>query len=196
MMVLGSMSALAEVAAGTYTIEVTNSNDNVSIANKTYKAYKLFDVTYQNPADNPNTEYGNDDAPHSYTLATDSVFYTTAAAKTEIEKYFTLTAIEGDTSKVVVTPIMKDATGKLPTEDGYDKNTAASIFDVTAAYALSQALVPYLPTTANAEGTASGETVTIDVSNKGDAGYYLVTGEGFAKNADGSVNTEKTRWLQ
>jgi fimbrial isopeptide formation D2 family protein/LPXTG-motif cell wall-anchored protein len=165
---------------------VTNSNSAVSIDGKTYSAYKLFDVTYQNPADNQNTVYGNDTAPHAYTLATDSTFYTTAAARTEIEKYFTLTAIEGDSTKVVVTPkLVADANGKNPGEDGYIETSG---FTAVEAYALAEALKPYLPA-ADATATASGEAATIDVSSKG-AGYYLVTGEGFAKDEDGDVTTE------
>lgn len=162
--------------AGTYTIKVTNSNTSVSINGKAFNAYKLFDVTYQNPQDNPNTVYGGDTAPHSYTLATNSAFYTTAAAKTEIEKYFTLTPIEGDTTKVVVTPkLVADGNGKNPGDDGYVETTH---FTAEEAYALAEALKPYLPT-ADATATASGEVATIDVSAKG-PGYYLVTGEGSA----------------
>jgi len=191
---MGAVTAFADVAANTYTIKVTNGNSEVSINGKEFKAYKLFDVTYQNPSDNQNTVYGNDTAPHAYTLSTSSTFYTTAAAKAVIEKYFTLTAIEGDTTKVVATPKLKDSTGKSPWETGYDAENLSdnSCFTAVEAYELAEALSPYLPASENAKATASGEVATIDVSNKGDAGYYLVTGEGNPKKEDGTVDTSKT----
>jgi fimbrial isopeptide formation D2 family protein/LPXTG-motif cell wall-anchored protein len=179
------MPAMAAVDAGTYTIKITNSNDSVSINGQTFSAYKLFDVTYQNPTDNPNTVYGEDTAPHAYTLSTSSSFYTTAAAKAIIEQYFTLTEIEGDDTKVLVAPkLVADGNGKEPGTEGYVETTH---FTAVEAYELAEKLKPYL-TTANATATASDEVATIDVSNKGDAGYYLVTGSGKAY-AEGDTTT-------
>ena len=201
MIIAMAVPALAAVDSGTYTIQVKNGNPAVSINGKTFKAYKLFDVTYvekvtdaSGAVTDQTTLYGNDTTPHSYTLSTSSTFYTTDAAKAIIKKYFTLTAIEGDTTKVVVTPKMKDTNGKNPWETGYDAEhlSTNSCFTEVEAYELSQALNPYMTGTPNASATASGEVATIDVSNHGDAGYYLVTGEGNPKKEDGTVDTSKT----
>ena len=201
MIIAMAVPALAAVDSGTYTIQVKNGNPAVSINGKTFKAYKLFDVTYvekvtdaSGAVTDQTTLYGNDTTPHSYTLSTSSTFYTTDAAKAIIEKYFTLTAIEGDTTKVVVTPKMKDTSGKNPWETGYDAEhlSTNSCFTEVEAYELSQALNPYMTGTPNASAVASEEVATIDVSNNGDAGYYLVTGEGNPKKEDGTVDTSKT----
>ncbi len=55
--------ATTAYAADSYTIEVTNNNESISINGLTYSAYKLFDVTYQGTA-------------HSYTINADFANFT------------------------------------------------------------------------------------------------------------------------
>ena len=40
--------SVTALAAGDYSIEVTNTNKSVSIKGNTYYAYKIFDATYDN----------------------------------------------------------------------------------------------------------------------------------------------------
>ena len=194
---MGAMTAFADGeasnTANTYTITIKNtkSETNASINGHTFSAYKLFDLTYVDDKNNSSdtTVYAQDQGPHAYYLSTTSKFYTTAAAKTEIEKYFTLTALPGDSSKVQATPKLKDTNGKNPWEDGYDADHLGtdSCFTATEAYALAQALKPYFPTTADATSpAAANEQAVIDVSSKG-AGYYLVTGDGQGLDENGTA---------
>ena len=202
---MGAMTALADGAAtdttGTYTITIKNATDGsgkpvsgATIVDHTFSAYKLFDVRYVDDAanDTDTTVYGLDQGPHAYYLSTSSVFYTNTTARGLIEQYFTLTPLSGDSSQVLATPIVKDANGKLPTDDGYNASTAASIFGANEAYALAEALQPYFPSTADGTGvgvydsSASCEKAVIDVSTKG-AGYYLVKGDGKGYDETGDV---------
>ena len=60
-------SMMVPAFAGTGTITITNSNDAVSMNGHTYKAYKLFDVTYDSVADT-----------YDYTIATEFIPYFTS----------------------------------------------------------------------------------------------------------------------
>jgi fimbrial isopeptide formation D2 family protein/LPXTG-motif cell wall-anchored protein len=196
---MGAMTAFADGAAtstadGTYTITIKNStvDTQASINGHTFSAYKLFDLAYVDDANDQNdtTPYAQDQGPHAYYLSTTSPFYTTAADKAAIEKYFTLTELSGDSSKVLVTPKMKDTADKNPWETGYDGEHLSenSCFTATEAYELAQALKTTMETlTPNGTSpAASGEQAVIDVSTSG-AGYYLVTGDGQGLDENGTA---------
>ena len=150
----------------TYSITVTNTNDNVTIAGKTYTAYKLFDMTYQGT-----TTTGDDTSPHAYTISTSNPFYTNADSKAELDKYFSFTA--SDSTVMIVG--LRDASGKAPGETGYEKDNLK--YTETAARTLADALEDYLPSTNQGTATVAdgAETCTIN-TNPNAAGYYLVYG--------------------
>ena len=166
--------ALAAEDTAARTITVTNSNnDTVSIDGKTFKAYKLFDVTYADT----NSDDKND--AFSYTISSDNYFMIATTkiddvtAKSIIEQYFTLTQAAGTTSPVIY--------NVKPIGDFTEKK----------AYELSEKLLPYLTAATPAKSVeASGTTATIAIGN-GPAydGYYLVTGEGQSTDANHSTVT-------
>lgn len=199
---MGAMTAFADGAAtntaGTYTITIKNStiDTQASINGRTFSAYKLFDLAYVDDANNATdtTPYAQDQGPHAYYLSTTSTFYTTAAAKTEIEKYFDFTTLSGDSSKVLVTPKLKDTSNKNPWDDGYDSTSLStnSCFTAVEAYELAEALKPYFPQTPDATSpAAANEQAVIDVSASG-AGYYLVTGDGQGLDENGTADETVT----
>jgi len=154
---LGVASAFADP---THSITITNTNGNISIAGKTYNAYKLFDSTHQGDA-------------YAYTMSTESPFYSTQLTSAEdptegslaelLRTYFTFTTIDGDSTKINVEP--------------------KAGFDETAARALADAIEDFLPANPTAWGTASGETCVIDLSAAtAGQGYYIVTGNADAVN--------------
>ena len=148
-----SLALVGSALAANSTITIENKNPHISIDGKTYTAWKLFDA-----------EYTPDGSGVSYSIATNSYFYTTSNIKTELDKYFTFTVIPGDDSKVVVTK-----------KDTYTDATARTLAD---------ALQQYLNTT-DAAGlywtspAAASETATISVPGPG---YYLITGTAAAKD--------------
>ena len=144
---LGVANAFAAAGDPTYSITVSNDNKAMSIAGKTYTAYKLFDLTYS--GDN-----------YAYSIKTDNPFYSTAAAKAVLDTYFDFT----DTSD----PNVKTVTVKTEKQNATTKTLTAS--DVRA---LADALQPYATGTGDGSATATSESVTIDLPV---AGYYIVTG--------------------
>lgn len=133
-------------AAETYTITVTNENPAISIAGKTYTAYKLFDVVYSG------TNY-------AYTISTGNPFYTNA--KSVLDEYFDFgdIASETDIKNVTVKPGKMDSdTHTLPASD---------------VRALADALKPYIAGSGAGSAAAQGETAVITVP---EAGYYIITG--------------------
>ena len=144
-------------AAATYSITVTNTNTSASIVGKEYSAYKLFDVTYSG------TNY-------AYSIATNNYFYTNA--KSVLDTYFDFTDIASDSTR-------KTVTVKESKQDAKTKTLSAA--DVRA---LADALEPYMENaTAANSATATGESVTIDLT---EAGYYIVTGSIKPKDEDRS----------
>ena len=132
---------------GTYMIEVKNSNDNISMDGKEYKAFKLFDMTY---ADTDND--GTNDA-YAYTISTSNQFYTDAGAKDVLDEYFTFADTADSTVKSVV------AKQELSEADIRDIADRLQNFLSTA--------------TADASATAAGNAAYIYPEV---AGYYLVSG--------------------
>ena len=94
----------------TYSITINNTNSNITIAGKTYTAYKLFDATYSGDA-------------VSYTIDKDSYFYTTEGAKAVLDQYFTFTTTAGDAQNIVVTP-----------KDGFNDAKARELADKLQPY--------------------------------------------------------------
>lgn len=94
----------------TYKITVTNTNSNITIAGKTYTAYKLFDATYSGDA-------------VSYTIDKDSYFYTNTNTKGVLDQYFTFTVASGDAQNIVVTP-----------KDGFNDAKARELADKLQPY--------------------------------------------------------------
>ncbi|MDO5120967.1 MAG: isopeptide-forming domain-containing fimbrial protein [Erysipelotrichaceae bacterium] len=131
---------------GTYTITVTNDNPAISIAGKTYTAYKLFDVVYSG------TNY-------AYTINTGNPFYT--SAKSVLDEYFDFGDIASETDVKNVTV----KTGKMDPE-----TNTLSASDVRA---LADSLKPYISGTGAGSAAAQGETAVITVP---EAGYYIITG--------------------
>ncbi len=133
-------------AAETYTITVTNDNPAISIAGKTYTAYKLFDVTYSG------TNY-------AYTINTGSPFYTNAGSV--LDEYFDFgdIASETDIKNVTVKP------GKMDPE-----TNTLSASDIRT---LADSLKPYISGSGAGSAAAQGETAVITVP---EAGYYIITG--------------------
>ena len=152
-------SCAVAFAADSYKITVNNTNTNVTIDGKTFKAYKIFDATYQ-------TIDGKQYV--AYFINSDNYYYKNATAKAELDKYFTFEANTADPTLI-----------NVKIKNGTELTSAQ-------AYALSSALTGLVPTEADASGVGSGNTAVIDVTSKG-AGYYLVTGE--VKSTDTSVTT-------
>ena len=153
-MSMGITAAFADPTP--HSITITNTNDSISIAGKTYNAYKLFDSTHSGDA-------------YAYYMSTSSQFYsadllaeTAPEANTLpglLRTYFNFTAIPGDATKVAVTP-----------KDGFDATQARTFADAIQKYLSSMA-----PTKS---GVASGETCTINLdADEAGQGYYIVTGD-------------------
>ncbi len=132
---------------GTYVIEVKNSNDNIAMDGKEYKAFKLFDLTYADTnGDNVNDAY-------AYTISTSNQFYTNAVAKAVLDEYFTFADTADSTVKSVVAK---------------QELSEADIRDI------ADRLQDFLSTaTADASATAAGNAAYIYPEV---AGYYLVSG--------------------
>ena len=136
-----------------HSITITNTNSNISIDGRTYSAYKLFDSTHSGDA-------------YAYTMSTSNQFYSADLLSTDpatpntlpavLKKYFTFTAVVGDTSKVNVAPI--------------------GTFD---ARAFADEIQSFLTgKTATATATATGDTATINLpAGAAGVGYYIVTGD-------------------
>jgi len=144
-MVMTMAACFTVFAAGTpHSITIENTNTSISIDGKEYKAYKLFDST-QNA----------DKTAYSYYMNVENQFYVNTGTKAVVEKYFTLTEIAGDASKVSVTP-----------KDNFD------------ARKFGDEMQPFLvAAAADKTAIASGEEAvfTLDEGEAGQ-GYYLITG--------------------
>ena len=199
MVMVLAMSITAFAAGdGTYKITVTPSGEGVSIDGETFKAYKLFDVTY---ADTSNPQDGTNDA-YSYSINVNNYFYKTASSKAVLDQYFDFIATSDSNVMTVVPKKFKadeegtyykkkngEYTTTAPASDGTDAAEYDSItqkyspieFDETAAYAMTDALdaIESLMdgATADGEAVASNDKAEINVSS---AGYYIVSGEGKA----------------
>jgi len=149
-MMLAAM-VVPSFADSEYKITVKNENQNISIAGKTYTAYKLFDATFS-----------GDNA--AYTITTDNYFYVNAKT-TVLDTYFDFSDTTSATVKnVSVKPTKMNSAGTLSDAD---------------VRALADALKPYLtdsvPATSKTSGQveAGAEQVVLDV---GAPGYYIVDG--------------------
>lgn len=146
-------------AATSHSITIKNDNDAISINGKTYSAYKLFDST-QN----------SDKTAYAYYLSKSNQFYTTAAAKTIVEKYFTLTDIPGDSTKVsAVAKTGFDPRTFADEIEGVLENLAA---DYTSPAATNEQAVISLP------------------DDEAGQGYYIVTGTAKASDQNTTAGKE------
>ena len=133
----------------THSITVKNENTSISINGKTYSAYKLFDSTHSGDA-------------YAYYMSTTNQFYTNDDAKAVVEKYFTLTTIPGDSTKVSVTA-----------KDGFDARAFADEMQEYLAAATADATSP----------AAANEQAVISLPNdEAGQGYYMVTGTAAPKD--------------
>ena len=159
-MVMVLAMSITAFAATSHSITIENDNDAISINGKTYSAYKLFDST-QN----------SDQTAYAYYLSKSNQFYTTPAAKTIVEKYFTLTDIPGDSTKV--TAVAKT---------GFDPRTFADeiesvLENLTADYTSPQ---------------ATGERAVISLpDDEAGQGYYIVTGTAKASDQNTTAGKEE-----
>ena len=159
-MVMVLAMSVSVFAATSHSITIKNDNDAISINGKTYSAYKLFDST-QN----------SDKTAYAYYLSKSNQFYTTAAAKTIVEKYFTLTDIPGDSTKV-------SAVAKT----GFDPRTFADeiesvLEDLTADYT---------------SPAATNEQAVISLpDDEAGQGYYIVTGTAKASDQNTTAGKEE-----
>ena len=160
-MIVASMSVA--FADSDYKITVTNSNTNISIAGKTYTAYKLFDAVYS----------GNN---ASYTIKKNSKFFTDNAAKTILDKYFDFTTASGDDTIMVVT--VKEAKQNATTKTLSDADVRALADELKAVLSGKDGI--------SATVAAGAETVDIDV---GAAGFYIVDGTAAAAE-EGSTDNQ------
>jgi len=161
LMIVASVSAFAEDPE--YKITVTNDNPNVTIAGKTYQAFKLFDATYSGDS-------------VSYTMSNSNQFYGNSA----LTPYFTFTPSDNDATVMVVTLKQKvDKNGKNLGEEGYE---ATYVFNDEEARKLADALKTSLPASGDdGHATVPAGTETVDIPLKG-AGYYIVYGTADNKN--------------
>lgn len=146
-LVLALCLVLAVAVASAATITVENTKTHLSIENKDYKAYKIFDAVYGTGTN------------VAYKINKDSKFYTDADAKAVLGTYFDFTVTEGDPNNIVVT-VKKDGEGNEITVD---------------ARALADALMDKIPSGA-ASTTATGGSDQKATFTGLDAGYYLITG--------------------
>ena len=161
-------------AAGEYQITIENTNTNMSIAGKTYSAYKVFDLTYGPDAD-------NDGKPDSYAYSiknTDWAWATLTDGATTDSTTGKITTKYG----IILTPSAAD-----PTLYSVDKGTMAD----SDARDLADALVAVLPTTADGTITVPNTATTYPQSATiamDEPGYYAVYGVVFSTDPyyDGS----------
>ncbi len=126
-----------------FTITVTNASSG-----ETYSAYKIFDVTY------------DDNGNYAYTIDSDSAWYDTVAAATDV---FTLTQINGS------------GTYNVTVNDGVTDDKITAVFTSEGVPEGAVAAATATPTfTSNQDGSTTTGSVILDVSNSG-AGYYYVT---------------------
>jgi fimbrial isopeptide formation D2 family protein/LPXTG-motif cell wall-anchored protein len=154
-----SGTALADpVTPVTHTITIQNTNTAISINGKQYSAYKLFDSSHTT------SEY-------AYYLRTNNQFYTKPAAKTIVEKYFTLNELAGDTSKVSA--------------------IAKSDFDARKFADEIQGVLESL-TADFTSPAAANETAVIALPNdEAGQGYYIVTGTAKASDQNATDGMEE-----
>lgn len=204
---MGFGSAIPAMAATPeYSITIKNTNDRVSIAGKTYYAFKVFDMTLGNETttgegENQKTTYG----AYAYTIKSNDWAFATiikngtkTAATADSNGVYTL-----DAYKLKLTPTGTTGTGQnavttYNVESTFDESTTES---QKSEYArkLADALTSVLPTTGSgeskkydADGSATvpakdndqkldSESVTIGLdynseTGKGGPGYYAVYG--------------------
>jgi fimbrial isopeptide formation D2 family protein/LPXTG-motif cell wall-anchored protein len=109
-MSMGITALAADDDTPAYKITVTNTNSHITVAGKTYTAYKLFDATYSGTA-------------VAYSIDKDSYFYTTVATKAILDQYFTFTTASGDAKNIVVTA-----------KDGFNEAKARELADKLQPY--------------------------------------------------------------
>jgi len=158
-----ALSAGAAFAESDYSITVENDNSHISIAGKTYTAYKLFDATYSG---------SGADAKASYTIKKTDYFYTNEDAKAILDKYFDFTAAPGDNTIMVVTV-------KSSKQDATTKTLSAG--DTRALADELQAVLEGATAAGSATVSTGEESATIEVAT---AGYYVVDGKAKATGDD------------
>jgi fimbrial isopeptide formation D2 family protein/LPXTG-motif cell wall-anchored protein len=159
-MVMVLAMSVSVFAATSHSITIKNDNDAISINGKTYSAYKLFDST-QN----------SDKTAYAYYLSKSNQFYTTAAAKTIVEKYFTLTDIPGDSTKV-------SAVAKT----GFDPRTFADEIESVLKNLAADYTSP----------AATNEQAVISLpDDEAGQGYYIVTGTAKASDQNTTAGKEE-----
>ena len=159
-MVMVLAMSVTAFAATSHSITIKNENDAISINGKTYSAYKLFEST-QN----------SDKTAYAYYLSKSNQFYTTSAAKTIVEKYFTLTNIPGDSTKV--TAVAKT---------GFDPRTFADEIE---------SVLENLRADYTSPAAANEQAVISLPSDEAGQGYYIVTGTAKASDQDTTAGKEE-----
>ena len=184
MVMMLAMAVPVFAADPTYSITVTNTNETISIAGKTYSAYKLFDMTYN-----------SDKTAYSYSIDSDgdgawawSTLISGLTAGTDgsyTNSTYGMKFVPSAADASVYSVQLVDTNGKYPGETGY--NSASLVFTEAKARTLADALEAVKPSTNNGSATvASGaETCTINTSPNA-AGYYMVYGTAAAANPDTS----------
>ena len=146
----------------TYSITVTNTNDSITIAGKTYSAYKLFDMTYN-----------TDKTAYSYKIDSDgdgAWAWDTIKGTADANGVYT-----NSTYGLTFTPSAADPTVYSVTSTMTDAQ----------ARDLADALESHKPSTNNGTATVAtgAETCTIN-TNPNAAGYYLVYGTAASADPD------------
>ncbi|MCD8074677.1 MAG: LPXTG cell wall anchor domain-containing protein [Lachnospiraceae bacterium] len=151
-----ALAMVVSATSATYSITISNA-----AVGETYTAYKVFDATYVTVTE---TEVGGGTEAEttyvSYTIDSDSEWYSLMSAQTSL---FTLEAAAYQGVSGVTTYVV--------TQTGSDADVL-SWFNSLTATDLSNAGI----TTSAASGSisASGDTLTLDVTSSG-AGYYYIT---------------------
>lgn len=164
LLVAAAVPAMAE----DYSIEIKNTNASVSIKDKTYKAYKVFDVTLGKKSAS-SAEY-------------DAFAYSIDSSDGSDTKWAFDKMIQGKTPNATTKAYdLTSDYGITLTPSASDPKVYVVGGSMTAAQArkLADDLQPVLPTTAAGSVTATGETATIDVA---EPGYYAVYGTAVPKN--------------
>ena len=130
-------ATMVPALAEDYKITVTNTNNNISIAGKTYTAYKLFDATYSGTA-------------VSYTIDKDSAAYTDPTIRGILDNYFTFTTASGNAQNIVVQP-----------KDNFTEATARTLADDLKPY------LSTIGSAGSAKVPDGKETVDITVTGPG-----------------------------
>lgn len=151
---------LPALAENTYSITVKNANTSISIQGNTYKAYKVFDVTYSTDASGKASGY-------AYTIADNWVdFFNGTGSKYLVDannEAGTLNAITIKNGNAYATKYINIT----------DSNVGQFSKDALA-YVSSKSLTPDGTTTADSyKKSGDVETMTIALDT---LGYYLVTG--------------------